>query len=88
MPYQTYDVTNLLCVGENTITAEVADGWYRSYSGVDGDRNLFGTELAFFLQLENDGEVVCITDETWKASQEGPLRQADMQMGGTAVEIS
>lgn len=81
MPYQTYDVTNLLCVGENTITAEVADGWYRSYSGVDGDRNLFGTELAFFLQLENDGEVVCITDETWKASQEGQLRQADMQMG-------
>ncbi len=81
MPYQTYDVTNLLCAGENTITAEVADGWYRSYSGVDGDRNLFGTELAFFLQLENDGEVVCITDETWKASQEGPLRQADMQMG-------
>ena len=41
MPYQTYDVTNLLCAGENTITAEVADGWYRSYSGVDGDRNVW-----------------------------------------------
>ncbi len=81
MPYQTYDVTDLLENGENTITAEVADGWYRSYSGVDGDRNLFGTELAFFFQLENDGQVICATDETWEASQAGPLRQADMQMG-------
>lgn len=81
MPYQTYDVTELLENGENTITAEVADGWYRSYSGVDGDRNLFGTELAFFFQLENAGQVICISDETWEVSQAGPLRQADMQMG-------
>ena len=81
MPYQTYDVTELLGNGENTVTAEVADGWYRSYSGVDGDRNLFGTELAFFFQLENAGQVICISDETWEVSQAGPLRQADMQMG-------
>ena len=59
----------------------MADGWYRSYSGVDGDRNLFGTELAFFFQLENAGQVICISDETWEVSQAGPLRQADMQMG-------
>ena len=74
-------MTELLENGENTITAEVADGWYRSYSGVDGDRNLFGTELAFFFQLENAGQVICISDETWEVSQAGPLRQADMQMG-------
>lgn len=81
MPYQTYDVTGLLQSGDNAIEVAIADGWYRSYSGVDGDRNLFGTELALLLQLENDGQVVCVSDESWEATQEGPLREADMQKG-------
>ena len=31
--------------------------------------------------MENAGQVICISDETWEVSQAGPLRQADMQMG-------
>lgn len=81
MPYQTYDVTELLQQGDNEIAVLLGDGWYRSYSGVDGDRNLFGTELALFFQLENQGQVVCVSDATWEATQEGPLREADLQKG-------
>lgn len=42
--YQTYDVTELLQSGENTLTAELADGWYRGSSGAKGRTNTYGTQ--------------------------------------------
>lgn len=79
--YQTYDVTDLITDGSNEVDVILGDGWYRSVSGVDGDRNLFGTGIALFFQLEIDGKIVCISDESWKASQSGPIRENDMQQG-------
>lgn len=81
LAYQTYDVSELVHAGENTIEVILGDGWFRSVSGVDGDRNLYGTELALLCQLESDGKVICVSDETWEASQEGPIREDDMQQG-------
>lgn len=81
LAYQTYDVSDYLIEGENTIEVILGDGWYRSVSGVDGDRNLYGTDIALLCQLEVDGNIVCISDETWQASQEGPIRENDMQQG-------
>ena len=81
LAYQTYDVTDLLVDGENEIRVILGDGWYRSVSGVDGNRNLYGEDVALFAQLEVDGKVVCISDENWKASQNGPIRENDMQQG-------
>lgn len=83
LAYQTYDVTDLLKEGQNEVTVILGDGWYRSCSGVDGDRNLFGEDVALYFQLEADGEVIRISDESWMASQEGPLRENDMQQGET-----
>ena len=79
--YQTYDVTELLCEGENQVQVILGDGWYRSVSGVDGDRNLYGTDIALLFQMEVDGEIVCNSDEKWEASQNGPIRENDMQQG-------
>ncbi len=79
--YQTYDVTEMLKEGENQVQVILGDGWYRSCSGVDGDRNLYGEDVALYFQLEVDGRVVCVSDESWEASQNGPIRQADMQQG-------
>ncbi|MBQ6844778.1 MAG: family 78 glycoside hydrolase catalytic domain [Agathobacter sp.] len=81
LAYQTYDVTDLLCLGENQAQVILGDGWYRSCSGVDGDRNLYGEDVALFFQLEVDGKPVCLSDENWKASQNGPIRENDMQQG-------
>lgn len=78
---QTYDVTELVYPGENELLIALGDGWYRSTSGVDGDRDLFGKELAVLFQLEVDGNVVCISDDTMEATQCGPIRQNDMQQG-------
>ncbi|MGI6568801.1 MAG: family 78 glycoside hydrolase catalytic domain [Erysipelotrichaceae bacterium] len=79
--YQSYDVTNLLVEGNNIIEVILGDGWYRSDSGIDGERNIYGTDVALIAQLEIDKEVICITDETWLASQNGPLLENDMQQG-------
>ena len=79
--YQTYDVTELLTEGENQVQVILGDGWYRSCSGVDGDRNLYGEDVALYFQLEVEGRAVCVSDESWEASQNGPIREDDMQQG-------
>lgn len=79
--YQTYDVTELLAEGENHVRVILGDGWYRSCSSVDGDRNLYGEDVALYFQLEVDGRAVCVSDESWEASQNGPIRENDMQQG-------
>ena len=78
---QTYDVTELLRPGENLAEVILGDGWYRSCSGVDGDRNLYGEDVALYFQLEVDGKPVCLSDESWEATQDGPIRMNDMQQG-------
>ena len=81
LAYQTYNVSGLLCEGRNEVEVILGDGWYRSVSGVDGDRNIYGTDIALLFQLEADGRAVCVSDETWEASQNGAIRQNDMQQG-------
>ena len=78
---QTYDVTVLVHPGENELLIALGDGWYRSTSGVDGDRDLFGKELAVLFQLEVDGKAVCVSDDAMEATQCGPIRQNDLQQG-------
>ena len=46
-------------------------------------RYCYGTDLALLLQLEIDGETVICTDETWVASQSGPLQENDTMRGET-----
>ncbi len=81
LAYQTIDVTGLVREGTNEVQVILGDGWYRSVSGVDGDRNLYGEDVALYFQLEVDGQAVCISDEGWQASQCGPVRENDMQQG-------
>ena len=81
IPVQTYDVDGLLTKDENELLVVLGDGWYRSCSGVNGDRNLYGSRLGLICQLMADDETVCATDESWQASQQGPIRQNDLQQG-------
>lgn len=81
LAYQTYDVSDFLREGKNDIQVILGDGWYRSVSGVDGDRNIYGEDIALLFQLEIDGQVVCVSDAKWEASQNGAIRENDMQQG-------
>ena len=83
--YQTYDVTALLQGGENTLTVQLADGWYRGSCGAWGLKNQYGTETKLLAQLEIthiDGSVETLcSDESWDWSSDGPIRFADNKDG-------
>ena len=83
--YQTYDVTEMLREGENAITMQLADGWYRGSCGAWGRTNQYGTETKLLAQLElryTDGTAeTVVTDGTWDWSNDGPIRFADNKDG-------
>ena len=83
--YQTYDVTDLLLDGENKLTFQLADGWYRGSCGAWGLKNQYGTETKLLAQLEltrEDGKVTVVcTDGGWKWSNDGTIRFADNKDG-------
>lgn len=83
--YQTYDVTKLLKSGKNTLTVQLADGWYRGSTGAWGLKNQYGIETKLLAQLEiihsDESVQTVITDETWAWSNDGPIRFADNKDG-------
>ena len=83
--YQTYDVTELLHHGENVLTVQLADGWYRGSTGAWGLKNQYGMETKLLAQLEithADGSVQTIgTDESWDWSNDGAICFADNKDG-------
>ena len=84
LQYQTYDVTELICEGENTITALLADGLYRGSCGAWGIKNQYGTETKLWMQLEieyEDEKALFCTDESFDWTNGGPIRFADNKDG-------
>ncbi len=95
LQYQTYDVTELLCVnkrgdkgraeGTHTLELELADGWYRGSIGCFGKTNVYGRMTKILAQLElnlKDGEKQTIgTDDTFSWSNDGPVRFNDFKDG-------
>ncbi len=83
--YQTYDVTELLNDGENTLTVDLADGWYRGSCGAWGLRNQYGKETKLISELvvtHFDGsEERIVSDGTWQWSNDGKIRMADNKDG-------
>lgn len=83
--YQTYDILPLLKEGENELTFQLADGWYRGACGAWGLLNQYGNQTKLLAQLEltdADGKVTTVcTDGSWQWSNDGPIRFADNQDG-------
>lgn len=67
LEYQTYDITDLLCEGENLIEITLAKGWYRA-GLADYGSDLYGNVSAAIAELHIDGKVI-VTDETWLARE-------------------
>ncbi|MFC4224076.1 family 78 glycoside hydrolase catalytic domain [Lysinibacter cavernae] len=81
--FQTYDVTDLLAAGDNTIGAMLADGWYTGHIASFGT-NIYGNSTSVIAQMRidySDGTHDWVgTDSSWK-SNAGPLIESDMIMG-------
>lgn len=84
LQYQTYDVTDLLEIGENTLGAILGDGWYRGRLGWEGKNKLYGARRALLLQLEirgpNSESTRICSDETWKTAT-SPILKSNIYDG-------
>lgn len=81
--YQSFDITVFLTAGENAIGCVLTDGWYRGCVGAYGTHNVYGDKLALgaVLELRYPGKTVRLqTDESWMATQNGPLRENDLKL--------
>jgi alpha-L-rhamnosidase len=85
LQYQAYDMTAMITKGRNTLELQLADGWYRGSIGCFGFTNVYGRQTKLLSQLELtyvDGtKDVIESDETFRWSNDGPLRFADLKDG-------
>lgn len=84
--YQTYDVTDLVRSGSNTVCATVTEGWYAGRIGFWKEQGQYGSyRPRFIAQLDlinANGEQTCLaTDAQWEGSIEGPIRFAGLLDG-------
>jgi len=86
LQYQTYDITQYLKTGKNTVGATIGNGWYRGFLGWKDNHNTYGDKQALLLQIEfryKDGSSGIIgTDGTWKTST-GPILSSEIYHGET-----
>lgn len=73
LQYQTYDVTDMINAGENTITAEVGSGWRFHRVERLGTKHIKPDQPALIASLcltYDDGSVEILnTDKTWKSCE-------------------
>lgn len=83
--YQTYDITDMLRQGENTIGATVSKGYYSGYVGNRNEAMLYGKQNSFIGQIVidyADGTTdTIVTDSTWQFTDKGPLINGDNMQG-------
>lgn len=76
--YNTYDVTSYVGYGKNTLTTEVAPGWYTGRLGLVMEGEQYGKACALLQELhilyEDGTEDVVSTDGSWEYSLGGPRR--------------
>lgn len=83
---QTYDVTEMLQVGDNTIGAWLGNGWYKGHLGWKNQKCVYGDRLALLLQLhvnyEDGHEETIVTDHSWQ-SFASPIVMSEIYHGET-----
>jgi alpha-L-rhamnosidase len=87
LQYQVYDVTNMINNGGNAIGAVLGDGWYRGTLAWGDNWAIYGRRLGILMQLKisyKDGtEAYILSDESWKAFNNGSIRMNDIYNGET-----
>ncbi len=90
LQYQTYDVTSYLNQGENAVGAMLGEGWYRSQitrkrtvnNAPFYDNNL-GLLCQIVIKYDNGKQEIISSDDTWKSTNEGPIRVNEIYDGET-----
>ncbi|HKP32298.1 MAG TPA: family 78 glycoside hydrolase catalytic domain, partial [Chitinophagaceae bacterium] len=86
LPYQAYDVSNLLTVGANVVGATLGSGWYRGFLAWDENKNIYGKDISLLLQIDitfTDGTKDQVwTNQYWKTST-GSIKYSEIYHGET-----
>ncbi|MBN2851728.1 MAG: family 78 glycoside hydrolase catalytic domain [Clostridia bacterium] len=73
--YQTYEISNLLKKGSNTVIAYLANGWYCGRFA--GKNNFYGDETALIAEISmnfsDQTKERFITDRSWTCTEDGPI---------------
>ncbi len=69
--YQTYDVTDKLLDGDNTVGAEVGHGWYNAGAVAANFGTNVGLKAKLIVTYKDGTEQVIDTDSTWLGTLEG-----------------
>ncbi|MFS4482766.1 family 78 glycoside hydrolase catalytic domain [Hyunsoonleella sp. 2307UL5-6] len=83
----TYDVSDLIESGQNTIGVEVAAGWHSGRLGwmkslwIDTESPKMICQLE--LTMKDGAKEVIVSDETWKGTTNGPIRLSEIYDGET-----
>ena len=85
LQYQTFDVTDLVRRGANAVGAQVSGGWWTGPVAVSWVQRPARCCLLLRLDLElSDGTTqTVVTDSSWQATDDGPIRQAGIYRGET-----
>lgn len=83
----TYNVTDLIEPGENTIGVELAAGWHSGrlgwmktyWSDTESPKILFQLELT----MKDGSKELIVSDESWKATTDGPIKFSEIYDGET-----
>lgn len=69
LPFQTYDVSQLLKVGSNRIDIWLGDGWHRSQLMWDKGHifNCWGDQISAIAEITAGHAVIAQTDESWQS---------------------
>lgn len=78
--YQSYDITNLLQIGNNKIEIYVAPGWAVGHYGISHIGHWISNKIALNLEVRQDNKTLFISDEDFSA-KESFVEFADIYQG-------
>jgi alpha-L-rhamnosidase len=83
--YQTYDVTSLVRPGANAIGAILGEGWYAGPMMLKPAMSNPVFRLLLRMEIQRaDGQVeTIVSDPSWQATDEGPIRRSGIYFGET-----
>ena len=79
---QSWDITDLLVSGENTIWVLLSDGWFRGRHGFERRADGFGRDTAFLAGVSTPARMLAVTNDAWRSS-ESHITRADLMDGQT-----
>ncbi|MDF1573937.1 MAG: family 78 glycoside hydrolase catalytic domain [Bacteroidales bacterium] len=84
--YQTYDVTEMIRVGSNSMGAMMAEGWWSGLLSFGSIWNHFGDRQSLLAKLvltykDGSREVITSNDANWKYYNNGPVVYSSLDLG-------